>query len=338
MKKGFLIIGIILLLLIVVGIFLPTKLEVKKQIVINAPTNTVYSQIANLRNRVKWDPWLKLDSNATLEYTGSMVGEGAEMSWDSENENVGTGSQKIVETELYKSIKLDLNFMENGVAKAGWTFEGQNDGSTKVTWSFESETETPIIGGYLGLIIEPMVEESYSEGLNNLKNTVESMENKEDFSGQEIFVKEVEAKNLICRSGSSSQNPDDISKAMGEAYGQLVTFLKANKMEQVGSPISVNTKWDNNISEFDACLGVDKKVDELPEKIFQTSSYSGSAVFSAHRGDYKNMSETYNALMNYISQFDLEITGNPWEEYVTDPGNTKPEDYVTYIYFPVTAK
>ena len=117
MKKGFLIIGIILLLLIVVGIFLPTKLEVNKQIVINAPTNTVYSQVANLRNRVKWDPWLKLDSNATLEYSGSMVGEGAEMSWDSENENVGTGSQKIVETELYKSIKIDLNFMEMELPK-----------------------------------------------------------------------------------------------------------------------------------------------------------------------------------------------------------------------------
>ena len=65
-------IAVILGLLIVVGLFLPTEMKTEKSIVIDTPPNVPYSQVSNLKNMTKWDPWSQLDTNMETSYEGPL--------------------------------------------------------------------------------------------------------------------------------------------------------------------------------------------------------------------------------------------------------------------------
>jgi len=68
-------------------------------------------------------------------------------------------------------------------------------------------------------------------------------------------------------------------------------------------------------------------VKELPEM---------HAVTAIHFGPYETISVTYDALGNYIEDNGKEITGTPWEEYLTDPTTvSNPYLIKTIVCFPV---
>ncbi len=59
-------------------------------------------------------------------------------------------------------------------------------------------------------------------------------------------------------------------------------------------------------------------------------------VVADYFGPYEETASVYHALEKYISQGGLEITGNPWEIFVTDPSN-EPDTakWHTQVLFPV---
>jgi hypothetical protein len=61
-----------------VGLLLPGKSHVERQITIVAPTTAVFGQVNELKNWVNWSPWHQLDPNAKWVYsTPSTAGIGA---------------------------------------------------------------------------------------------------------------------------------------------------------------------------------------------------------------------------------------------------------------------
>ena len=64
-------------------------------------------------------------------------------------------------------------------------------------------------------------------------------------------------------------------------------------------------------------------------------SYAGKALRTIHRGSYENMPETYEKIEAYLASHGLETEGNPWDEWISDPGSVPEEELVTHIYFPL---
>lgn len=63
---------------------------------------------------------------------------------------------------------------------------------------------------------------------------------------------------------------------------------------------------------------------------------SGTAVKATHRGSYKTLEETHNQLNQYLAWRKLEVSGAPWEVYITDPEVEKDTArWVTEVYYPV---
>ena len=61
-------------------------------------------------------PWAKMDPNADFVLTGTGVGQ--RMEWDSDNADVGHGSQEVIEIAVPSRMKTHLEFEGQGIADA----------------------------------------------------------------------------------------------------------------------------------------------------------------------------------------------------------------------------
>jgi effector-binding domain-containing protein len=70
-------------------------------------------------------------------------------------------------------------------------------------------------------------------------------------------------------------------------------------------------------------------------KSYELPGYDQVATL-VYKGPYEGISESYNALGNWIEANGYQIAGPIREVYMSDPAKTKPEDYVTEIQMPVS--
>jgi hypothetical protein len=166
------IVVIILVIIISLVLFLPPHAHIERSIVINAKPSQVFNQLNSFKNFNTWSPWAALDPNTKYEFSGPETGVGAFMSWSSENKNVGTGTQKIVESEPDSHLKNEMTFADfDGKAYAEFILVPEGD-ATKVTWTYDGDMSG--IAKIFGLMMDKMLGPSYEQGLSKLKEVVES--------------------------------------------------------------------------------------------------------------------------------------------------------------------
>lgn len=174
------ILGIIsgaLLLIFVAGFVLPSHAYVERDILIDAEPSEIYALVSDFNSWEGWSPWAKMDPNAEMTITGSGLGQ--QMVWASEDPQVGTGSQEIIQLDEPSMVKTHLEFGGQGIADAAFTIISTNDG-TQVTWSLDTDMREDVpflmqpINTYVGYLLDSMVGKDYETGLQNLKQLAES--------------------------------------------------------------------------------------------------------------------------------------------------------------------
>ena len=161
----------IIVVLAGISFLLPREIEVSRSIVINASAQEIFPLVNNLK-RHRWSPWVQLDPNAEMKYSGPDGGVGQKVNWKSDNQNVGTGSQEITESVTDERIETALDFGAQGTAMAGFDFE-PNDNATKVTWRFKTDVGNNPVSRWFGLMFDSWIGAEYEKGLSNLKSEVE---------------------------------------------------------------------------------------------------------------------------------------------------------------------
>ncbi|MFQ5674932.1 MAG: SRPBCC family protein [bacterium] len=165
------IVGLVVLLA-VVGLLIPSSYRVERSIQINAPVETVFAQVVDVKNWENWSPWKEQDPTINTTYGDVTSGIGGHFSWTSENS--GDGSLTITEVEENRKIKTDLDFGDQGTANGFWMFT-QNDEGVKVTWGFSGDFGYNLMGRYIGLMMDSFAGPDLEKGLANLKKTAEAM-------------------------------------------------------------------------------------------------------------------------------------------------------------------
>lgn len=171
--KGLLILAALLVIFLVVGMMLPEKLRVERQITIHAPTAQVYPYVSDFRLFNQWSPWAKIDPDIQFRYEGAERGQGAIVHWRSGHARVGKGSQKIIEARPGEEVKSILAIDGMGKAYSGFRLLDKQ-GATQVIWSFEVGFGYNIPGRIMGLLMEEELGTYYERGLNNLRQLVEA--------------------------------------------------------------------------------------------------------------------------------------------------------------------
>jgi len=321
---------------VAVGYMLPKQVHVERSITVQRPASMMFTLLNSYRYFNEWSPWATRDPNAEFVLSGPDAGVGARMSWIGDPRLVGSGSQEIVASKPYEQIDFKLDFETQGVADTGFTLQSQG-GATRISWSFDSNLTEGLgfvdafLARYFGLLFDRWIGGDYEEGLANLKRFAESLP-VSDFSLMEIDRVDVTAQSILFVTSNSSQDPQDIATAMAAAYAEISAFMNNTGISMSGQPMAITRAWEEGGYQFDAAIPIDVIPAELSGNIQAGLSPSGPAVRAVHHGGYDQMMPTYEKLAAYMSAHGLSQGELSWEHYISDPGNTAPQDMTTYVY------
>lgn len=328
-----------ILAIIVIGVVLifiygstqPKVVEMQRSIVIDQDPATVYNYVSNFKTWNEWSAWNLRDSTMKVSYSGNESGAGAEMSWTSENS--GNGKQVITDAVPHSEIKTSLDFGDMGTAYSDWMFEKEGRG-TKVTWGFKSETGGPFIRGLMALFIdmEEMIAKDYDEGLQNLKNKIESLPrvaiSEEDVAGFSY----IGVMNTV-----EDFDMEAIGNAYAESYGAIMAYMEQAGLPVMGPPFAIVHEYTEDKMVFEPAMVVAQTPKNLKMPLQAGEIKACKVVKGVHMGDYSEMEPTYDAVSTYIEEKGYQVAGNAWEVYITDPEVEKDTTkWETHIYFPVS--
>ena len=158
--------------LAIVGMFLPRYVSVERDVIIEASAEEVFPHINSLQAFSEWSPWGGIDPDMVLEFSGPEEGVGNVMVWSSDDRNVGSGRQEIVEVAENESVRTALDFGDMGTAEAWWRMTPDGDG-TRVVWGLTADMGGGPVGRWFGLMMDGMVGADYELGLAQLQAAVE---------------------------------------------------------------------------------------------------------------------------------------------------------------------
>ena len=321
----------LLLIVVVIGLFLPSKVKMERSIEINRDAATIFQVVNSLGNFNKWSPWFGKDTNAQYTLSGSSAGVGSKLAWQG-NKNVGTGSIEIINSELNQLVKMQMFFGKDDQPAYATTSLKPNEESTRVSWAFENDFGYNVFFRYFGLVLEDMIAPDYEKGLKNLKTYVESLP-LYDYSEISVITT---SPDKVYTLESNVTLKQDIATVIGTAYAKIMAFIAANNIHITGSPKIITLEYLADVFHFKAAIPVNNNeaIDEN-QQIMAEQMYEGKAVKIIHKGPYQNFKQSYDVLFSYIDQMHLEKNGNPWEDFVTDPDKVTEENLITHIYQPV---
>jgi effector-binding domain-containing protein len=334
--KALKIIGITVLVIILIivgyGMTLSGEAHLERSIVINAPVEKVFKEVNTFKTITAWSPWTKIDPEMKTEFTGPTAGIGAKYSWESDNSEVGIGSQEILESRKNEYVKSKMDFGIDGDFYAEFILEPVEAG-TNLTWTYEGKVES-LLWKYLLLGMDGQLGPMYEQGLADLKNYIEGLP---DYS---IIIEELEA-DAIAYIGirvPMPTNTEEIGPKMGQLYGQLGAFMGQNSIAQAGMPMTVYYINDDGSMDMEVAMPTSSLIDNMADNIIAKNTPTGHVLKGIHMGDYNNLHSSYEEILKYAEDNDYEQAAAMYEIYVTDPGEVDTTNWQTDIYIPVRKK
>ena len=162
--------GVLLLTVVVVGVIIPNKVDVRRSVEIEAPLESIHQYTNDLEKWGLWSPWLAQDPSIKTAYGEITQGVGASQTWTSAS---GNGTINFTESSLRKGIEYNMTFESDPTLyKAGISYQSKGS-TTLVTWYMTGEMKPIIIGNYFSLLMDALVGDSFSLGLDKLKQLAE---------------------------------------------------------------------------------------------------------------------------------------------------------------------
>lgn len=161
-----------IVLFLVIGLFLPSKMRVEQSVVINASIEKVFPEVGDLKNWDKWTTWAESDRDAIYTYSETSTGKNAFMKWD--GKIIGKGELTFTDYTENQNFAYTLYFPDfSSTSTGGMTLSSEGNG-TKVTWKDENDFGYNIMMRYLAVFfMKDAIEQDFAKGLANLKKVCE---------------------------------------------------------------------------------------------------------------------------------------------------------------------
>jgi hypothetical protein len=171
----FLTVVILTVLALIIAFFGRKAYVVSADTVVDKSLDQTFSYVRKMGNQKYFNKWVMTDPNAKFSEQGVDGEVGFVLSWDSENKQVGAGSQKIVGIELNDSIHYDINFIRpfEGIAHTRFELEKVNENQTKVIWAFQSSMKYPSNIFLILFKVDRMLQRDMEVSMRNLKTVLE---------------------------------------------------------------------------------------------------------------------------------------------------------------------
>lgn len=162
-----------------------------------------------------------------------------------------------------------------------------------------------------------------------MEQDIEKIERRENIMQSNYLVKTVdfEPRNIF-----SIRQKMALSE-FGEVYGKLYAGLGKNNLRPAGPCLSVyyDEEFDRECSDIEVGVIVAEESGEGVRRLDP-----GLCCYAAHIGPYDDFTPCYTALAEWMESEGYTVSGPAIELYVKGcDAATKPEEYVTEIYFPI---
>ncbi len=171
LKRVGLVFLFLIAILLITGLFIKKEYIIEKQVTINKPNDSIFKFIKYLKNQDNYSVWNRKDSKSIKTYSGNDATVGFKSSWDSQDPNIGAGTQEITKIEENKRFDMEIRFkrpMESS-STAFMSTQKLSENSTKVTWRFSGKFDYPINAVMPLLGIEKMLGNDMQKSLEDLK-------------------------------------------------------------------------------------------------------------------------------------------------------------------------
>jgi len=314
---------------VAIAYFLPQKIYIERESVLEASPKTVYSQIIDLHSWNKWSKWNQMDPNMKIRYHNNGVGVGAGYSWSSENRNLGNGMVEITEAVKFDSVVVIMDFEDKGEAQSSFILKEQQN-STLLKWTLIYDVGFNPLARWMGLLMDKYVGNDFEAGLINLNVLCKILEEEKEYI---VLIDELPGFHYV--SIREKVPYIEISLKMGEMYGEISTYINNTGAEKDGMPYSVYHLMSED--EIDLECGIPTNVIVEGQGDFLTGTFPNTKCATVDfYGDYRRLEEGHAAVQQWIEQRGFTLVGAPMEVYLTDPGqDPNPENWLTRIYYPV---
>jgi effector-binding domain-containing protein len=320
---------VLVIILLIVAYILPKTYKVERDISIKADKMLIYDLTRNLNKWDIWTAWTKeTDSTAVFEIAGPDGQVGTVRRWP--GKELGQGEMILTELIPGELVAYSLSFDEGKYISDGrMTIERTGD-SCKVSWIDEGDLGNNPISRYRGLFMERMMAPDFEKGLAKLKEVAEARMSWPRIEEKRLSEQVV----LLVR---DSAGPQTYGSVMGKAFGEIMALVKAKKYNCTGAPFAIYLKWDS-VTQFAVMdIGIPvEKAEKGQGRVRVETIPAQNVVMAYYFGPYDKTAPTYYILDQYVRESGKEVTGGPWEIYVTDPMVEKDTSkWETDIVFPV---
>ncbi len=171
--KNLLIVLVLAVVALAAGAYLlPRNVIVERSASVAAPPDEVFALVNSLKRTAEWSPWMSLDPNMAVAYSGPDEGVGSTMEWTSADPAVGNGRQEITVSVANERVESALDFGDMGTAQA-WFALAPDGSGTSVTWGLDADMGMNPIGRWMGLMMDRWIGADYEKGLASLKALAE---------------------------------------------------------------------------------------------------------------------------------------------------------------------
>ncbi|NDJ61644.1 MAG: GyrI-like domain-containing protein [Chloroflexi bacterium] len=129
---------------------------------------------------------------------------------------------------------------------------------------------------------------------------------------------------------------EQLPTKIGEAYGQIMPYLAQQGVEPVEPPYVAY--HDPDMSNLDVEIGqVIAQAVPSQGDIQAGTLPAGQAAACIYKGAYDGISAAHDALAGWAKAQGHTSSGVAYEFYISDPGDTPPQDLLTRVVHPLSS-
>ncbi len=299
---------------LILALFLPSKAKVSTGKMVAASPAQVFVHTASYTDRGAWDPWLSTEPEAEWEVIPEEGYVGSTYTWS--GEKIGSGKMEVDSVVFGQYIASRIWFGDQpDPALVEWTLEPVGD-STRVTWTFTADAPYPFGRLFLNLM-KGSLRKDFEKGMDNLaRYLAENPPSLAKTSGVKTStIGPMTA--LVAREGGTMET---IGEKLSELYTAIEQEVKKHELGMAGAPFVHYLTWDEETGQSDYLAGVPVTAEAEPTEPVMLKLYPEMEVISVtHFGPYEEFKKSYNKIIQYIEENQVETTGEAFEFYHTDP-------------------
>ncbi|MDG2222718.1 MAG: GyrI-like domain-containing protein [Rubripirellula sp.] len=303
---------------------------ITRSILIDAPAEQIFDTVADFATWPKWSPWLQIDRNATLNYTGEPSTLHSGYQWT--GEIVGQGEMEHLVLNRPRRIEDDLRFIKPMKSRSDVSFDFESMGSsTKVTWYMNGKL--PWFLFWLKPTITTFISMDYDRGLKMLKELVETGSVLSD-----LEVLGIETRDEMHILGArNSATITQIGPVMEKVLHEVDTVMQSTGMTPASEAVSIYHPVNLKQGRFEFTTGfpVSSAV-VAPAGLQCIQIPAGKFLHVRHTGSYDNLGNAWSGIYQYARAKKLKIAKRDgFEIYRNNPNETPANELVTDVYVPL---